>query len=73
VHDRDILYLPHSTGKDLVNKALEAAVQSAVGLPIYSVLVYSQWFNRPASATTSNTGGTIKNSEPSKRPEPMER
>ncbi len=73
VHDRDILYLPHSTGKDLVNKALEAAVQSAVGLPIYSVLVYSQWFNRPASATTSNTGGTNKNSEPSKRTEPMER
>ncbi|MFZ1086132.1 MAG: polysaccharide biosynthesis/export family protein [Terracidiphilus sp.] len=51
VHDRDILFVPDSTAKNLLNKALEAAVQSAVGLPIYGVMVYSQWFNRPAAAT----------------------
>jgi len=53
VHDRDILFVPDSTARNLLNKALEAAVQSAVGLPIYGVMVYSQWFNRPASTSTS--------------------
>jgi polysaccharide export outer membrane protein len=67
VHDRDILYVPDSTAKNLWNKALEAAVQSAVGLPIYGVLVYSQWFNR-TTTSTSTTG--IKKP---RRPEPLER
>ena len=54
IHDRDILFVPDSTAKNLVNKAIEAAVQSAVGLPIYGVMVYSQWFNRPASTTSTS-------------------
>jgi polysaccharide export outer membrane protein len=64
VHDRDTLFVPDSTAKNLWNKALEAAVQSAVGLPIYGVMVYSQWFNRPAASpstpattTTTTTAG----------------
>jgi polysaccharide export outer membrane protein len=61
VHDRDILFVPDSTAKDLWNKGLEAAVQSAVGLPIYGVMVYSQWFNRPA---TSSSTGTVKKLSP---------
>jgi polysaccharide export outer membrane protein len=67
VHDRDILYVPDSTARNLWNKALEAAVQSAVGLPIYATLVYSQWFNRPAASTST----TIV--EPPTRPIPVER
>jgi polysaccharide export outer membrane protein len=53
VRDRDILFVPDSMAKDLWNKALEAAVQSAVGLPIYGFMVYSQWFNRPSSSTST--------------------
>ncbi len=53
IHDRDILFVPDSAAKNLLNKAIEAAVQSAVGLPIYGVMVYSQWFNRPASTTST--------------------
>ncbi|MGA2351872.1 MAG: SLBB domain-containing protein [Terracidiphilus sp.] len=45
VHDRDILYVPNSMAKNLWNKFLESAVQSAAGVPIYGGLVYSQWFN----------------------------
>jgi polysaccharide biosynthesis/export protein len=67
VHDRDILFVPDSTAKNLLNKALEAAVQSAVGLPIYGVMVYSQWFNRPAASTSTATPKTPQ------RPEPLER
>jgi len=64
VHDRDILFVPDSTARNLWNKALEAAVQSAVGLPIYGVMVYSQWFNRPATSTTTTKP---------KEPEPLDR
>ena len=46
VHDRDILFVPDSTAKNLWNKAVESAVQSAVSLPIYGAVVYSQWFNK---------------------------
>jgi polysaccharide export outer membrane protein len=53
IHDRDILFVPDSAAKNLLNKAIEAAVQSAVGLPIYGVMVYSQWFNRPATTTST--------------------
>jgi polysaccharide export outer membrane protein len=55
VHDRDILFLPDSMAKNLLNRFLESAVQSAAGVPIYGALVYSQWFNRPATTTTTTT------------------
>jgi polysaccharide export outer membrane protein len=42
VHDRDILFVPDSTAKSLWNRTMEAAIQSAVGVTIYSALVYSQ-------------------------------
>lgn len=42
IHDRDILFVPDSTAKTLWNRTLEASIQSAVGVTIYSALVYSQ-------------------------------
>ena len=42
VHDRDILFVPDSTAKTLWNRSMEAAIQSAIGVTIYSALVYSQ-------------------------------
>ncbi|MDR3725756.1 MAG: SLBB domain-containing protein [Terracidiphilus sp.] len=42
IHDRDILFVPDSTAKNLWNRTMEAAIQSAVGVTIYSALVYSQ-------------------------------
>jgi len=42
IHDRDILFVPDSAARNLWNKTLEAAIQSAVGVTIYSALVYSQ-------------------------------
>lgn len=42
VQDRDILYVPDSMAKNLLNRTLESAVQSAIGVTIYSALVYSQ-------------------------------
>jgi polysaccharide export outer membrane protein len=42
VHDRDILFVPDSTAKNLWNKTMESAIQSAIGVTIYSALVYSQ-------------------------------
>ncbi len=44
IHDRDILFVPDSTAKNLMNKSLEAAIQSAIGVSIYAGLVYSQRF-----------------------------
>jgi len=44
IRDRDILFVPDSLGKDLWNKSLEAAIQSAIGVTIYAGLVYSQRF-----------------------------
>jgi polysaccharide export outer membrane protein len=44
IRDRDILFVPDSLGKDLWNKSLEAAIQSAIGVSIYAGLVYSQRF-----------------------------
>ena len=44
VQDRDILYVPDSTAKNLWNKSLEAAVQSVIGVSLYAGLVYSQRF-----------------------------
>lgn len=42
VHDRDILFVPDSTTHNLMNRSLESAIQSALGVTIYSALVYSQ-------------------------------
>ena len=44
VRDRDILFVPDSTVKNLMNKSLESAIQSAIGVSIYAGLVYSQRF-----------------------------
>jgi len=44
VRDRDILFVPDSMAKDLWNKGVEAAIQSAIGVTIYAGLVYSQRF-----------------------------
>ncbi len=42
VHDRDILFVPDSTMHSVLNRTLESAIQSAIGVTIYSGLVYSQ-------------------------------
>jgi len=42
VHDRDILFVPDSTAHSLWNRTIESAIQSAIGVTIYSGLVYSQ-------------------------------
>jgi len=44
VRDRDILFVPDSAAKNLLNKSLESAIQSAIGVSIYAGLVYSQRF-----------------------------
>jgi polysaccharide export outer membrane protein len=58
VHDGDILYVPDSAAKNLWNKTMQSAIESAVGVTIYGGLVYSQWFNRPSSSTTSTSPAT---------------
>jgi polysaccharide biosynthesis/export protein len=42
VRDRDILFVPDSMAKNLLNRSLESVIQSAAGVSIYSGLVYSQ-------------------------------
>ena len=42
VHDRDILFVPDSAARNLLNHVMESAIQSAIGVTIYSGLVYSQ-------------------------------
>jgi len=42
VEDRDILYVPDSMAKNLLNRTMESAIQSTIGVGIYSGLVYSQ-------------------------------
>ena len=42
IHDRDILFVPDSQAKNLLNRTMESMIQSAVGVTIYSALVYSQ-------------------------------
>jgi polysaccharide biosynthesis/export protein len=44
IRDRDILFVPDSTAKALMNKSIDAAIQSAIGVSIYAGLVYSQRF-----------------------------
>jgi polysaccharide export outer membrane protein len=42
VHDGDIIFVPDSFAKNLMNRTMESAVQSTIGVTIYSALVYSQ-------------------------------
>ena len=42
IQDRDILYVPDSFSKNLMNRTMESAIQSTIGVGIYSALVYSQ-------------------------------
>lgn len=42
VEDRDIIFVPDSVAKNLVNRTMESAIQSTIGVSIYSGLVYSQ-------------------------------
>lgn len=42
VRDRDILFVPDSMAKNLLNRSMESVIQSAAGVSIYSGLVYSQ-------------------------------
>jgi polysaccharide export outer membrane protein len=42
VEDGDILFVPDSMAKNLLNRSMESAIQSAIGVTIYSGLVYSQ-------------------------------
>jgi polysaccharide export outer membrane protein len=42
VEDGDILFVPDSMAKNLINRSMESAIQSAIGVTIYSGLVYSQ-------------------------------
>lgn len=42
IHDRDILYVPDSVAKGILNHTIEATIESAIGVSIYSGLVYSQ-------------------------------
>jgi polysaccharide export outer membrane protein len=58
VRDRDILYVPDSMAKNLLNRAMESAIQSAIGVSIYGGLVYSQWF--VPKQTTTDTSSSKK-------------
>jgi polysaccharide export outer membrane protein len=60
VRDRDILYVPDSMAKNLLNRAMESAIQSAIGVSIYGSLVYSQWFVPKATTTTAPTRHPVK-------------
>ena len=42
IRDGDILYIPDSAAKSLLHRSIESAIQSAMGVAIYSGLVYSQ-------------------------------
>jgi hypothetical protein len=66
IHDRDILYVPDSEARNLWNKTLESAIQSAIGVSIYGGLVYSQWLLPKSTTTTTST----TTSHPV-RPQPM--
>jgi polysaccharide export outer membrane protein len=44
VAERDILFVPDSTAKNLWNRTMESAIQSAAGVSIYAGMVYSQRF-----------------------------
>jgi len=42
IRDGDILFVPDSMAKTLWNRTMESAIQSTIGVTIYSGLVYSQ-------------------------------
>ena len=42
IHDRDILFVPDSMAHNILNRSVESLIQSAIGVSIYSGLVYSQ-------------------------------
>lgn len=42
VEDGDILFVPDSFARSILNRTVESAIQSAIGVSIYSGLVYSQ-------------------------------
>ena len=44
IRDHDILFVPDSMAKNLYNRTIESAIQSAVGVSIYAGMVYSQRF-----------------------------
>ena len=44
IRAHDILFVPDSAAKNLFNRSIESAIQSAAGVSIYSGLVYSQRF-----------------------------
>lgn len=44
VMDRDILFVPNSATKNLLNRSVDSVVQSAAGVSIYAGMVYSQRF-----------------------------
>jgi len=44
IYAQDIIFVPNSTAKNLFNRSVESAIQSAAGVSIYSGLVYSQRF-----------------------------
>ncbi len=44
IHAHDILFVPNSMAKNVLNRTIEAAVQSAAGVSIYAGMVYSQRF-----------------------------
>lgn len=44
VRERDVLFVPNSTAKNLWNRTLESVVQSTAGVSIYAGMVYSQRF-----------------------------
>lgn len=44
IRDRDILFVPDSTAKNLWNRTMESVIQSAAGVSIYAGMVYSQRF-----------------------------
>jgi len=44
IRDRDILFVPDSMAKNLLNRTMESMIQSAAGVSIYAGLVYSERF-----------------------------
>ena len=44
IRARDILFVPDSMAKNLYNRTIESAIQSAAGVSIYAGMVYSQRF-----------------------------
>jgi polysaccharide export outer membrane protein len=60
IRDRDILFVPDSTAKNLWNRTMESAIQSAIGVTIYGSLVYSQWFLPKSTTTTTTTSSPVR-------------